>query len=100
MTLLDVDAGLHKPATLGDTVWFDRNGDGMQQANEPGMAGVTVTLGGKFSNGNDVPPRAAQTDANGNINSAGCTRVITTWWSACLWVWRLPRKVKAVTIKI
>ena len=63
--LLDVDAGLYKYASIGDVVWFDSNGDGIQQASETGVSGVTVTLGGKLGNGNDVPPQAAQTDANG-----------------------------------
>jgi hypothetical protein len=45
----DVDAGLifTQPAplaSLGDRVWNDIDGDGVQDANEPGMAGITVTL--------------------------------------------------------
>ena len=31
------------PGSLGSTVWLDANGDGMQQGNEPGIPGVTVT---------------------------------------------------------
>ena len=29
---------------LGDRIWYDANGDGVQQPNEPGIAGVTVRL--------------------------------------------------------
>ncbi|HEV3140318.1 MAG TPA: SdrD B-like domain-containing protein, partial [Vicinamibacterales bacterium] len=30
--------------TIGDFVWFDANGDGVQQSGEPGIGGVTLTL--------------------------------------------------------
>jgi len=40
----DVDFGYYKPATIGDKVWFDSNGDGIQNNGEPGLPGVTVTL--------------------------------------------------------
>ena len=32
------------PVTVGDFVWYDQNGDGIQNAGEPGIAGVTVNL--------------------------------------------------------
>ncbi len=38
------DAGLLILASLGDFVWHDLDGDGQQDANEPGLAGVTVNL--------------------------------------------------------
>jgi uncharacterized surface anchored protein len=38
------DAGLYRPATYGDFFWEDRNGDGQQDAGEPGIPGITVTL--------------------------------------------------------
>ncbi|NCC32665.1 MAG: hypothetical protein EOM24_11695, partial [Chloroflexia bacterium] len=40
------DAGLVLPASLGDLVWEDLNGDGVQDAGEPGFGGITVTLTG------------------------------------------------------
>jgi uncharacterized repeat protein (TIGR01451 family) len=40
----DYDIGFTLPAALGDRVWLDANGDGAQDANEAGVAGVTVTL--------------------------------------------------------
>ena len=62
-----IDAGifLTNPNTLGsigDFVWLDTNGDGIQDANEQGVAGVTVTL--LDSNGN--PVQITVTNANGN----------------------------------
>ncbi len=38
------DAGLYIPAELGDYVWYDNDTDGIQDAGEPGISGVTVTL--------------------------------------------------------
>ena len=41
---LTLDLGIYVPATIGDLIWEDRNGDGVQQAGEPGVSGVTVDL--------------------------------------------------------
>ena len=41
---LTVDSGLYRPASVGDLVWNDRDGDGTQDPGEPGIAGVTVAL--------------------------------------------------------
>ena len=38
------DAPLPKTATVGDKVWIDSDGDGIQDGDEPGLPGVTVTL--------------------------------------------------------
>jgi plastocyanin len=35
-----------EPGSIGDTIYYDLNGDGDQDAGEPGVPGVTVTLGG------------------------------------------------------
>jgi protocatechuate 3,4-dioxygenase beta subunit len=41
----NVDAGIVKPsAAIGDRVWLDTDKDGIQDLNEPGVGGVTVTL--------------------------------------------------------
>ncbi|WP_374710756.1 SdrD B-like domain-containing protein [Chloroflexus sp.] len=40
------DAGLYRPATIGDRVWRDTNGNGVQDLGESGIDGVTVTLSG------------------------------------------------------
>ncbi len=47
--------------SIGDTVFSDLNRDGVQDTNEPGIEGVTVTL-----NCGGEPERSAVTDANGN----------------------------------
>ena len=40
-----VDAGYYSPlAALGNRVWLDLNKNGIQDANEPGIAGIVVTL--------------------------------------------------------
>ncbi len=39
------DNGYILPARIGDTVWLDMNADGLQSANEPGIAGVVIELG-------------------------------------------------------
>jgi hypothetical protein len=38
------DIGLTLQSNLGDRVWLDKDGDGVQTAGEPGIAGVTVHL--------------------------------------------------------
>ena len=64
-----VDFGFVKPASVGNFVWFDANKDGVQDADEYGVAGVTVTLTDGAGNpvidldGNPVKP--VTTDANG-----------------------------------
>jgi protocatechuate 3,4-dioxygenase beta subunit len=63
-TDLTVDAGL-KPidyASVGNFVWNDLNGDGKQDANEPGVPGVLVTLYDAITN---LPIGTAITDGNG-----------------------------------
>ncbi|RYD47625.1 MAG: hypothetical protein EOP85_05125, partial [Verrucomicrobiaceae bacterium] len=39
---VDVDFGFRVGASVGDRVWVDRNGDGIQGAGEPGINGVRV----------------------------------------------------------
>ncbi|MEM8859282.1 MAG: SdrD B-like domain-containing protein, partial [Chloroflexota bacterium] len=43
-TISDVDAGLWTPAMVTADVWDDLNGDGLRDAGEPLMDGVTVNL--------------------------------------------------------
>ena len=50
---LTYDAGLYQQASLGDFVWNDTNGNGVQDLGELGVSGVTVTLY-QCSNGNVV----------------------------------------------
>lgn len=69
-----VDFGFVKPASLGDYVWFDANKDGIQDADEYGVAGVKVTLVDSLgnpvvdANGKTVDP--VTTDANGKYSFA------------------------------
>lgn len=68
---LTVDFGFFAPApvSVGDFVWFDENGNGLQDAGEPGAPDVTVrifTANGQPATdvaGAAVPPQV--TDANG-----------------------------------
>lgn len=41
---LTADFGFAPPATIGDTVYQDVNANGVQDYNEPGISGITVTL--------------------------------------------------------
>ena len=58
---LDVDAGLVPLAGLGNYVWFDADGDGIQDPNEMGIGGVLVNL--YDQDGNFIA--STHTDANG-----------------------------------
>ncbi|MBL0283944.1 MAG: carboxypeptidase regulatory-like domain-containing protein [Zoogloea sp.] len=53
-----------RPATLGDRVWLDTNANGVQDAGETGLAGVTVQL----KNADGSVAQTATTDANGNYS--------------------------------
>jgi len=44
-TKADIDLGLHLiRSVLGDRVWYDNNGNGIQESNEPGVSNVKVEL--------------------------------------------------------
>ncbi|MPQ44033.1 SdrD B-like domain-containing protein [Clostridium tarantellae] len=68
---LSIDAGLIKLTNIGDKVWEDRNLNGIQDANEPGIANVTVDL----YRSNDLGPRSViqrtTTDSNGIYSFTG-----------------------------
>jgi SdrD B-like domain/Domain of unknown function DUF11 len=49
-----IDAGLYVPLAIGDVVWSDANGDGIQNAGEPGVPGVKVTLTSNGAAANDA----------------------------------------------
>lgn len=60
------DAGLWAPSSLGDYVWEDINGDGVQDPDEPGIAGVTLILEGDTDgDGNSDISLTTTTDDNG-----------------------------------
>ena len=58
---LTLDAGLVRPASLGDYVWLDVNRNGTQDPGEQVVAGVTVTL---YAGG--VPIATQVTNVSGN----------------------------------
>ncbi len=64
-TDLTIDAGLKpsNPASVGNLVWNDKDGNGVQGANEPGVPGVIVTLKDAITN---AVIGTAVTDGNGN----------------------------------
>jgi hypothetical protein len=72
---LTVDLGINRPTplnTIGNYVWFDVNKDGLQDAAEPPVEGVMVTLlnadGSVYDNDPLTPgvqPKVTATDANG-----------------------------------
>jgi uncharacterized repeat protein (TIGR01451 family) len=59
-TRTDLDAGFFQLSSIGDRVWNDLNANGIQDAGEPGVQGVTVTL---FFNG--APVSTTLTDNTG-----------------------------------
>ncbi len=64
------DYGYISPADnndLGDTVYFDKDGDGTQDADDPGIQGVTVAL--LDENGDNIA--TTTTDENGNYLFTG-----------------------------
>ncbi|MGL5244529.1 MAG: SdrD B-like domain-containing protein, partial [Sarcina sp.] len=61
----DIDAGLIRLATVGDTVWLDKNQNGILEAGEPGLANVTVNLYDCTDVAKTKVKYTARTDANG-----------------------------------
>lgn len=59
----DVDAGVLELAKIGDYVWMDMNGDGIQDADETGLEGVTAML--YRSDDTDMAIATTTTDADG-----------------------------------
>ena len=68
-SVIDVNFGFVKPASVGDYTWMDVNRDGLQDADEPAMPGVTVTLtradGSAVTDASGNPVAAVTTDAAG-----------------------------------
>jgi fimbrial isopeptide formation D2 family protein len=73
---LDLDLGIYVPARVGDVVWEDRNGDGVQDAGEPGQPGITIRLidagaDGELGTADDVVVDSTVTDADGSYEFVG-----------------------------
>ena len=65
-----VNFGYNAPGRIGDTIWRDDNGNGIQETGEPGIAGVTVKLykdtnGNGLLDGGDALVDTKVTDADG-----------------------------------
>ncbi|MES2719002.1 MAG: SdrD B-like domain-containing protein [Pseudomonadota bacterium] len=58
-----LDAGVYAPVSIGDKVFEDKDGDGVQDAGEPGIDGVTVRLYNCVTN----QLLATQVTANGGL---------------------------------
>lgn len=71
-----LDFGVDHPGVVGDRVWNDSDGDGVQDLGEGGLAGVTVSLYQDTDNGGtrdagDVLLGTLATDASGNYFFVG-----------------------------
>ncbi len=73
---IEPNFGYNAYGAVGDTVFNDLNGNGVQNPGEPGIGGVTVRLytdanGNGIIDGADAVIRTLATDANGNYLFAG-----------------------------
>lgn len=68
-TNLTYDFGLYKPAQIGDRVWLDKNGNGVQENGENGIGNITVRL--ETCGGNQL--QTVTTNASGNYLFEGLT---------------------------
>ena len=70
-------------STLGDTAWLDINSDGIQDADEPGLPNITVTLEGEDDLGNPVRMETTTNDQGKywfrNLRSAGSNGYVVTF---------------------
>ncbi|MCU0511413.1 MAG: PKD domain-containing protein, partial [Anaerolineae bacterium] len=78
----DVDFGYAPTGSIGDRVWFDVNGNGLQETGETGLPGVTLTLTGTTLFGEVIAPRTAITGVNGiysfsNVEAGTYTVTVT-----------------------
>lgn len=64
-TRADVNAGSLTAGRVGDRVWLDENGNGLQDSGEPGMEGVTVVLLHISADYAETEAARTATDANG-----------------------------------
>jgi protocatechuate 3,4-dioxygenase beta subunit len=61
----DYDAGLYIPVSIGDVVWSDKDGNGVQNIGEPGIADVNVTLYREENNGTVTTIGSQDTNSTG-----------------------------------
>ncbi len=72
----DVDFGYDGPGSVGDTVWLDLNGDGVQDPGEPGLAGVPIDVrfpgpDGTFGTSDDVSETTTTSDGTTDVDGDG-----------------------------
>jgi len=72
VTILNADSenndfGFYAPSNISNFVWYDTDGDGIQDAGEPGVSGVVVNL----YDTNDNLIATTTTDASGNYQFLG-----------------------------
>ncbi len=65
------DAGVYRPASLSGSVYVDASRDGVRQAGEAGIAGVTITLSGTDGLGNAVNQTTVTADGTTDANGDG-----------------------------
>ena len=63
------DFGFTAPVTIGDFVWVDTNGNGVQDGGEPGLAGVEIVLYGTNSGLGTLTALATNTSSAGGAYS-------------------------------
>ena len=74
----DVDFSVTGEGRIGDTVFFDQDGDGVDDADEPGISGVTVELtwagpDGILGNADDAVLTTITSDGTTDIDGDGTT---------------------------
>ena len=69
-----IDFGFYQLGSIGDFVWNDLNGNGIQESGEPGIAGVTVSL----SNGATTTTSAGGAYAFNNLTPGTYTVTVAT----------------------
>ncbi|MEA1954496.1 MAG: SdrD B-like domain-containing protein, partial [Campylobacterota bacterium] len=61
----DYDAGLYTLLSIGNFVWSDENGNGIQDVTEPGLENINVTLFREETNGTTTTVGITSTNSNG-----------------------------------
>ncbi|WP_164716242.1 SdrD B-like domain-containing protein [Paenibacillus whitsoniae] len=67
-TDMTLDAGIYTKGSIGDFVWEDLNANGIQDAGEPGISGVTVELYDAANLTTPLPGGTTTTDASGKYS--------------------------------
>lgn len=68
---LDQDFSYTAPGAVGDTIWFDQNGDGVVDPGEPGLVGIPVTIGFVAPDGTSVSIAVVTSDGTFDVDGDG-----------------------------